>query len=494
MSATQAAAQAFRRDFVISAYSEYNKYEARKMRYAILHALFENTAYDTAHKWAVKYKTDYGLYRFARNIYNPAYRIATMYRSYVYAGALDPEAGDGATAPSCMPIVTDRKDVRTALATLWKASNWQINKGIIPQMGAALGDVGAMVVDDVERKKVYLQRLSPGDLKTVSLDPFGNVKAYEISREIVDENGQKYQYGETARRGNGQDVIYTTYKDEREYAYGGDGAFSWTEPYGFIPLVLIKHNDVGMEWGWSEIHPALSKIREVDDLASKVSDQVRKMVDAPWLFTGTTKQDTTASSQAADGQPPDQRERQNVPVLYAKDPNARATPLVANLDIPAALQHITGIIEELEREYPELQMDIWNTASDPSGTALDKARQRVESKILERRVAYDDGIKRVMQMAVSIGGFRQYEGYKGFNLESYAKGDLDFRIGDRPVFKLTTREKLEIAQMKKTIGVPDEQLQQEVDYTEDQIRAWENLPSVQAKRAISQMGLGAVGK
>jgi hypothetical protein len=62
--------------------------------------------------------------------------------------------------------------------------------------------------------------------------------------------------------------------------WDGEGA-EWDYPYGFTPMVVFQHNNVGLDFGWSELFPGLSKFREVDDLASKLSDQIRKMVDAP---------------------------------------------------------------------------------------------------------------------------------------------------------------------------------------------------------------------
>jgi len=209
-------------------------------------------------------------------------------------------------------------------------------------------------------------------------------------------------------------------------------------------MVSIKHNTIGLDWGWSEIHPALSKIREVDDVASKVSDQIRKMVDSGWLFSGIKKPDTpptmTGRSATANAPAPG---REEMPALYATDPNARATPLVAPLDIASALAHIAAINAELEREFPELQMDIWNAGGDTSGRALRLARQRVTQKVFERRPSYDDALVRAMQMAIGIGGMRGYAAYKGFDLDSYGRGDLDFDIASRPVFEVDEFEKLE---------------------------------------------------
>ena len=168
------------------------------------------------------------------------------------------------------------------------------------------------------------------------------------------------------------------------------------------------------------------------------------MVDSGWLFSGVKKPDSVAAmtgrSNTADRP---ESGREETPALYATDPQAKAMPLVAPLDIASALQHISNINTELEREFPELQMDIWNSGGDTSGRALRLARQRVTQKVFERRPSYDDALTRAMQMAISIAGYRGYEGYKGFGLDSYKRGDLEFHIGNRPVFEVDKFEKLE---------------------------------------------------
>lgn len=424
----------------------FGSFDARRLRYGINWSYFENTAYRDIHQWAAKMKSDYGVYRHTRNIYNPTYRIVMFYRAHIWGGALDKNAGE----LGAIPIATQNEAHRIAIADLWKKSNWAIEKSIVAQHGAIFGDVAIRVVDDPKRGRVSLQTVNPETLKSVVLDTAGNVKAYEIEYERVDplNPNAKAMYCESATR-DGDDVVYKTMRNGSAFAYAenainGTAVSEWREPYGFIPMVSIKHNTIGLDWGWSEIHPALSKIREVDDVASKVSDQIRKMVDSGWLFSGIKKPDTpptmTGRSATANAPAPG---REEMPALYATDPNARATPLVAPLDIASALAHIAAINAELEREFPELQMDIWNAGGDTSGRALRLARQRVTQKVFERRPSYDDALVRAMQMAIGIGGMRGYAAYKGFDLDSYGRGDLDFDIASRPVFEVDEFEKLE---------------------------------------------------
>jgi hypothetical protein len=456
--------QAFYEAFMsadVSDPDDWSDYEARLVRYQILWAFYENTAYRDIHAWSKQYRQSYGMYKYSRNIYNPAYRIGSFWQSYLWGGSLDLEAGDGSEVPSALPIVTNNEALRPAIGQIWLNSKWASRKSIVTLWGAVMGDVGMRVVDDPERKKVYLSIIHPATIEEIAQDDFGNVKGYSISEmRHDDEEDVDYDYRETASR-EGQNVIYTTFRDEKPYGFNGMPA-QWSEAYGFVPMVMVKHNDIGMDWGWSELFPALSKVREADDLASKVSDQVRKLVDAPWLMAGVKapggEVKTTTSASTADRPEPG---REQVPMIYAPE-GATATPLVAPLDLAAAEQHIKAILEEIERDFPELQADIWTASGDASGRALRVARQKVEGKVRERRASYDDALVRAQQMAIAIGGLRNYAGFSGFGLESYQRGDLDHTIDpNRPVFAADPLDELALAQQQNAVEMQRASLDQQ---------------------------------
>lgn len=457
--------------------------DARRLRYALYWAWYENTAYRDLHSWAPKLRADYGLYKHIRGIHNPAYRLIEFYVSHLCGGALDPEAGDGEGTPSALPILTDMEVLRPAIAQLWQDSNWQHSKAIWTRYGSTFGDVALKVVDDPIREKVYLKVLHPGIIRDVELDAWGNVKAYVTEERVPDPmhrmdrfvvtppaNVPMVTFTEIATR-DGDTVVYQTYKDAQPYDWSGNDEPEWEEPYGFIPLVFLQHLDVGLDFGWSELHAGLNKFQEVDDQASKLSDQVRKMVDAPWLLAGVSEPDTTPKAKSArKGEP----NRQEIPILYGPT-GATATPLVAPLPIGEVAERIKDLIGEIERDYPELQMDIW-ASGEPSGRALREARRRVTTKVTARRAGYDAALVKAHQMAIAIGGFRRYDGYQGFDLDSYAGGLLDHQIGERSVFDADPLDDIEIdtafwtaAKAAKDAGYPVELFLEDQGWSPDRI-------------------------
>lgn len=424
--------------------ADFSAFGARQLRYRIYWSFYENTAYRNIHKWATSYRNQHGLYKYIRNIFNPTYRLGEFWKAMTWGGMLDDEAG----MTGAIPIQTNNEALRPVIARLWRESNWNVNKDIMTLQGSILGDVGIKIVDDAQRGLVRLEVIHPGMIRDVQVDPAGYVKGYELEEETTGPDGRKHTYTEIASR-DGDLVVYQTLIDGRPGAWqtdaAGDLVDTWSVPYTFTPFVILQHNNVGLEWGWSEIHPLRSKIHESDDLASKIHDQIRKMVDAPFLFAGVKKPSTQPeTSGATPTQSRPEPGREEIPAIYSTDPAASATPLVAPLDLAASTQELQQVLSEIERDYPELQMDIWS-AQNTSGRALRTARQRAEIKVKQRRGAYDSAIERAHQMAIAIGGWRGYPGYEGFGLESFDRGALDHSVADRPVFSRDPMDDIEQA-------------------------------------------------
>lgn len=449
-----AAYQTFRREFNSAKIGDPGAYEgteARRFRYSLYWAMYENTAYDNVHSWAISYRQQYGLYKFVRSIYNPAFRLGEFWASHLMGGILDPAAGDGKETESALPIIipeTNGKadELRLAISHIWQWSNWQIYKDNYGRFGAVMGDVALKVIDDADRGRTYIDVINPSQIGDLVVDRYGNCKGYKLEYAVEDPTnpGHTCTYAEIAERLPGTDEVeYSTYKNDKPYDWG-EGQ-SWVIPYSFVPFVAVQHKNVGLRYGWSELHPSQSKMREADDQASALSDHIRKTVNAPWLFSGVDKpkQDNKAvagSAQATSSNPNPGREE--LPALYGPT-GADAKALVATLDYEGVLKHLSGIVEQIERDYPELRFDNMRISGDASGKALRIARQPAEAKVKATRANYDDGLKRAHQMAIAIGGWRGYDGFKGFDLSSYSRGDLDHHIGDRDVFTQDELEKLE---------------------------------------------------
>jgi len=456
MTRLTAATKAFQKPDIITdplaLAADFNDWDSRRLRYDILWAFYENSVYIemASRNWPKGYKTQFGLYKYIRNIYNPAYRLGEFWKAHLWAGAL-------ADIPLVFPDDANDEDLLAAIRQIWQWSNWEVKKDIIPLYGSIMGDVGILIVDDTLRDKVFFDIIHPGNIAAVELDTAGNVRGYEIQEERPDPRAitdQAVTYTEIAVR-DGDEVVYTTLLDGKPWAWNEIGS-SWSKPYGFVPMVLIQHNAVGLEWGWSEIHPGQSKFREVDDVASKLNDQIRKLVDSPWLMAGVTAPtdsptatETSLTGTAALNRP--QPGREEIPMFYGPE-GASATALVADMDIEAVTAQIDAIIKEIERDYPELRMLALDEAGgNISGRALRLARQPAETKVNQRRPGYYDALVRANQMAVAIAGHNKHEGFGGFDLNSFDQGLLNHSIGRMAIFAVDPLDDLELSKEMATI-------------------------------------------
>lgn len=436
MTATTAFIGAFREESVTSALfnsDEFDEYNSRRLRYSMYAAGYENTSYRNIHEWAQGRRVKYGLGKYIRDIYNPTAQLVDFHISSVWRGSLAPLLVGGA-----VPLVVggDNEDaVRLAADNLLRVSNFEVGKNITVMKGCNLGDVGLKVVDDIQRGQARIEVIDPSDIEDVVMEN-GIVKAYMLSRWQNDEHGILAKFTETAERGDNDEVIFRTYVNDRLAVWEGNESDEWVEAYGFIPFVAIQHRNVGRLWGWAELHPIVGKIMEVDDQASMLSDYVRKSVNAPALLSGMAKPSTkitiTTSDATSDAPQPGREENK---ILWAGD-NVQAsyTPMIAGLSISEVVSNIQNIMASIESDMPELRKSIWDISGDPSGIALSTAREPTEAKIISRRSNYDAGLVRVMQMGIAIGGQRGYDGFDGFDLGSYDRGQLDISIAPRPVF------------------------------------------------------------
>ena len=483
---------------------EFSGYDARQTRYYVLWSLYENTAYTDVHTWSQSLRAAHALYQYTRNLYNPTFRLGEFWSTHLMGGVLDPNAGDGSQATTALPIVIPEanqssEELRKALALTWRWSNWQSKRELLALWGSILGDVALQVVDDVPRKKVYLRVVHPGIIKDLTLDPFGHVKGYVFEEKRMD-GAREVVYREEAERDK-ERVLYRTFKDNVLFSWDGNGEAAWDEAYGFIPLVFLQHIDVGLDYGWSEVHAQLSKIREVDELASMLGDQIRKTVNAIPFFTGTPPNKDGATftrSKATTARP--QIGREELDALYSSNPAADVKWMVAPIDYEGVLKHVAGLLNDLEQDYPELRYDRLRATGQVSGESLKVAREPAEAKVIRRRARYDDALVRAQQMAVAIGGMRGLEGFSGFNLESYANGLLDHSIGNRPVFAVNPQDELaeaklfwETAQLAIKSGLPLISFLKTQGWDETKIAELQASDEYQARVAMVKSGLQLQG-
>lgn len=454
MSATAAAYAAFRRTYSDpQAAPDRAAWLSRRGHYDHLWALYTNSKYDDLAQWA-SYKNRYGLYRYVRSVYNPARRLADFYAGIIYPGTLTHDAGrlpNGARI--AIPLGEDTPPALVeAIGQIWQWSNWAAGKSLIARWGAALGNVGIEIVDDVERGKVRIEAVWPGAVDALDLDPVGNVKAYALEYEILDAEGKARTY----RREVDPETI-RTFQDGQPYGYDGNPA-EWANPYGFAPMVWIPHTHAGGSFG----EPALRNLGKLDELNSLVSvalDRIIGVMASPILIAGGGSiapiSGTGASgSTHLDADPQSGRDR--IPVVQG--PHESTIEQIAPEGITEASLLIDALLREIEGDHPELTLyRELRGMSHVTGPGAERMLGDAAALIQDARTNYDVHTTKILQMAVAVGGWRASSGawdrggsltrqqakLVGFGLDSYQRGDLDFEIMPRPIIPETPREQAE---------------------------------------------------
>ncbi len=418
----------------------------------LLWAYYCNDVFEDVAKWST-YRSAYSLYRQTRSIYNPVRRLADFYAGQTYPGVL---SADGSKLPEgvqiAIPLADDTPaDLKLAIAQTWRWSNWQNGKSVMVRYGAVAGSVLVEVVDDVDRGKVSYNVVWPALVTSLTLDSAGNVKAYRLEYKAKDEHGRDYDY----RNDVDHDVI-RFFRDGKPYDYGQGAEVA--NLYGFVPAAWVKHRDLGGDWGAPAIHGSLGKIDELNSLASHIHDQVHKVVGAPVVIFGGGNLRNLLSSATKRGATedvlPDNQDRESMMILGGPE-NGSIGSLAGNLNLKDSIEYIRQLIGEIEQDYPELALyRELRAMSQITGPAASRLMGDAAAMVYEAQANYDNASVKLFQMAVAIGGWRLSNGwwpnptrqqllFAGYNLESYAHGDLDFDIMPRPLVAMTAAEQIE---------------------------------------------------
>lgn len=496
MTALNAGITAFREDSLIPVREMgWDTYEARLYRNQTADRYYNNIAYKNLSNYAaqaVRRKIDNKLYKRIRGIYNPVNRLVETYVGKVYGGELD---FDNLTT-GALPIANADDALRAAIIQLAIWSNWRAAKSLYVRQGANYGNSFLKVVDDTTLGQTRLEVLHPGKVRDMEKDAVGNIKRIIIEYER-DEHPSQYLPNDNRHDQKTETYLYTeiitperfsTFKDGEPFAYFADGngnrVTAWDNPYGFVPVSLAGHVDMGLTWSASAYNASLDKIDEINDQASLLNDAVRKSIDISWLFIGMQK--PTPTGTATNTQFSDDA-RDDMKAMYVTPRDGQtvdAKPLVPNINIADTSANIEKLLEELERDMPELAMHRLRMASTQTAPGVKASYNDAIDRFQEAQGNYDDGLSRAISMGVAIGGFRRYQGFAGYGLDMVTKGNMDFYIKARPIIddELSKSEKITFLMGS---NAPDRSVWKELGIAEDDITEWE----AEAQKAKDEMML-----
>jgi hypothetical protein len=411
--------------------------DSRLFRYTFNEGYYNNMPYGAS--YSTTQKSRKGLYNFIRPINNPAARLVELYVGEIYGGAIDLQELQG----GAIPIETDNDALRPALITLYQDSNWQSQKNLYVRFGSMLGDVAVKLVDDRTTQRVYLEVLHPAKIHSVKRDSRGRVEQARIEydkREINPTTGNSdviYTYAEDITPDE-----FRTYRDGKPYAYfdnaEGQKTDNWRNEYGFVPLEIVQHHDMGLGWGASVFQHAIAKIDEINDAWSLLNDSVRKNVDIMWFMRmRRTDIDFPRS------------ERDQVPLLFSSPDAQPPVAMVSNVDIASASQNVLNMMAELDRDMPELALHQLRSQGNMTAPGVRAGWSDAINKIVAARASYDNGLVNLNKMGLYMGAMNGYRGYEGVRGAKDLDDDrLEHHIAERAVIEdqLSELERLQTLQ------------------------------------------------
>jgi hypothetical protein len=446
--------------------------------HALLRSYFENEMFSDAAMWQT-YRARHRLPRGVRAIYNPTRRVCDWMAGRVYGGAAWTE--DGRPLPDGTPhvlqfpsdVIESKPQLVIAGLQALNWGNWQAQKSVYVREAAVTGTAFVEIVDDMDRRKVYPEIVPIERVSSVDLDATGNVKAYEIEYRALDEKGMAFDYRKTVDR----DWI----REYRNRAVLSEAR----NPYGFVAAAWVKHRNTGSVFGAPAIAGVIPKIDEINRLATDVHNYIAKLQKQPVVFYGQAAPAPSVRRGASDeGIVLDDSD--SISWLHSTDANGRVEPMMQlTANIGDAGTRIDRLMEEIEADLPELTLDRELRAmSQVTGPGADRMMGDVRGRFDEVQANADAGTVKLIQMGVAIAGWRIAQGFwgkpsqlsrhqakfVGFDLESYASGDLDISLMPRPLIPSTEQERLMALELRKAVAsLSDNEVRRALGMKEDEI-------------------------
>lgn len=417
----------------------WDDYNSRLNRCDIFSGYYHNIAYHSFVTYSQGLKTTEGLYKHVRGVYNPVNRLVESYVSKVYGGLLDTET----TQAGSIPIQTENLALIEAIKSLWIASKWGQKKSLYVRNGAMIGDSFIKIVDDVQHEQVRMEVLNPAKIKNLEVDETGEIQQAVIEYWITHPDPGTMTNKRTLYRETITPELFSITLDGKAVpiAQNGRGEMvsEWPNEYGFVPLKHVQHTDMDMRFGAPAFHGSMHKINELNDLASILNDGMRKQVQLPLVFKnakiGSLDFGSDQSSQTVQRNDKPRKDTQNALEITGTD--AEVIVLSPTIDITSGIENIREIEFELEKDLPELALHRLRESGNLTAPGVRSAYDDAIARYQEARGNYDSGLVEAHNMAIAIGGFRGYEGYQGFNLQSLHDGSMEHQIAQRPVISDT---------------------------------------------------------
>jgi hypothetical protein len=213
----------------------------------------------------------------------------------------------------------------------------------------------------------------------------------------------------------------------------------------FIPFVHCSFTSMGEPRGRSAIAHAVSKIQEGDRQATRLHEIAYRNGKALWgLMSDIKDKNGKAIAPSLNKTTPIEFKENSIINLPM---GQELRPLIQDVKYADLLAILNAQIDETEKDLPECRyFDL--DATNMSGIALRTLMAPAIDRALEGQSSIIAGLKRVDEIALTLGSVNQLPGFMGIG--SYEAGDFEHEFQNLDIIPLSMNEKLVLLQNSAT--------------------------------------------
>lgn len=406
-----------------------------------------------------------------KGLRNPAARTAEFFAATVWSGKLE----------TALQIESPNANMIEAIKKLWAWSNWASERQVSVRTAAITGDTYLKAAQPIDGSmRVYLQRIEPENVTDKDVDERGYITYARIDVPLTVREGEEQKAyvhtevwdRERVRVWNHQRSIDTAI-DQLGDPIQSTELKAWG--IDFVPIVHIRHIDIGGEYGLGAYESVLDKIDEANRQASRLSQMLFRHNSVTWALESNMMDASNRPMPAPRvgglaGSGNSESVEVGGEVMLRLPGMAKVVPLVPNLNYDSALAVLESQMFEIKADLPELSFYELHKIGELSGKAIRMLMLPARIRALEVRGNHEAGLIRAQQMALTIGqklGAWERIGIDDFG--DFAKGDFEHSFADRPVIPLERGEIAELTKEETGAGMPLVTSLKDSGWSEDRI-------------------------
>lgn len=377
-----------------------------------------------------------------RPLRNPAARVVEFYAAKLWPGAL----------PGALDVVAENDRIIDPIRQVWEWSNFGARKQVWARWQALYGDVFVKVASDAEAGRVWYQLIDPRYVSDFSVDNRSYLRYVQIDiprdemtyTEIWSKDAGTLRVWDGHTLGAGASV---------EALGQPDRLTALTElGIDFVPVVHVRHRDVGDRRGAGAFQMVLDQIDEANRMATRLHRMLFRHNRNLWVLRAN------AVDKSGRPMPPPRVGTDGTDTLEVGDDsvirlpgNSQLDSMVPQINYEAALSVLNAHVLELENELPELRYYRLQDAGELSGRAIKLVLSAATDRLYEARGNALGALARLGAMALTMG---QQVGLWGRDVGRYEAGDFVHTYTAADPFPISALEQSEMVRNFTQAGVP----------------------------------------